>query len=168
MGVKIILYTERLHLRNFRLDDLEHLFEYRNNKECGKYQEWKDTSKEYLKKLIETNFDRDLNNDEMQFAIALKRTDKLIGDLYISKKEKTISLGFTISPYFQRKGYIFELLTSLIPFLFQKYDDYEICCLVHPENIASKSLVDKLNFVKEEYIEKWNSYVYVKYNYSDK
>lgn len=42
---------------------------------------------------------------------------------------------------FQRKGYIFELLTSLIPFLFQKYDDYEICCLVHPENIASKSLI---------------------------
>lgn len=160
-----MLYTKRLHIRNFKSDDLQRLFEYRNNKECRKYQEWKDTSKECLKNFIEINSKRDLSYDEIQYAIALKETDELVGDLYIAKKRKTITLGFTISPSFQRKGYMSEVLTALVPFLFQKYNDYEICCLVHPKNIASNNLMKKLNFIKEEYIEKWNSYVYVKYNH---
>jgi hypothetical protein len=50
-----------------------------------------------LKTFIGINSNRDLNNDEIQYAIALNKTDELIGDLYISKK-----------------GYMFELLNTPI------------------------------------------------------
>lgn len=157
-----MFYTERLKLRNFKPDDIKTLFEYRNDPKCGTFQTWDDTTQAYLEMLIETNSNRDLTNCEGHYAITINETDELIGDFYISKKGQTISLGFTISPLFQRKGFMYELLDAFIPHLLQNHSDCEICCLVHPENRASQHLMKKLNFSKEEFIEKWNSDVFVR------
>lgn len=43
-----MLTTDRLAIRNLTTDDLDILYEYRNNKECSKYQRWEDTSKLYI------------------------------------------------------------------------------------------------------------------------
>ncbi|BCN29956.1 acetyltransferase [Anaeromicropila herbilytica] len=159
-----MLYTSRLHLRKFKVKDIDELYKYRNNQECAKYQEWEDTSREYLTQFIEDNKLKQIEDDEIQLAIALKDTDELVGDVYIAKKGKTITLGFTTSPTYQRKGYMYEMLHELISYLWRIYSDYEICGLVHPENDASMRLMEKLGFHKEELIEEWNSQVYVRYN----
>ena len=38
-----MVITKRLRLRKFKEDDLEELYDYRNNDRCNKYQRYDDT-----------------------------------------------------------------------------------------------------------------------------
>ena len=78
----VFLETERLLLRNFKNNDLEILYEYRNNPNCYKYQRWSNTSKEYLKDFIEKEKYKTISKNTMQIAISLKKSKILIGDIY--------------------------------------------------------------------------------------
>ena len=156
----IILETERLILRNFKDKDLEKLYEYRNDIRCYKYQRYDDTSKEYLKKVIKINKDKKLIGESVNLAIALKSSDKIIGDIYIGFKDKTITLGYTISYENQRRGFAYEIIMSLITYIFEEFEDYEIVCLVDPKNEASIRLLEKLKFKEDGYLEELNSLIY--------
>lgn len=46
-----MLKTKRLYIRNFRHDDADVLYNYRNDERCNLYQRYENTGKEYLKKL---------------------------------------------------------------------------------------------------------------------
>ena len=161
MKNNIILNSENLVLRNLHKDDLETLFEYRNDEHCAKYQRWEDTSLDYLKNLIENNQDKNiLDKETLQLAIALASTNELVGDVFVAFKDKVITLGYTISPKYQRMGFAYEIIKALIKYIFDNFKGYEIVCLVHPENEPSKNLLDKLNFKNEGYVEKIDSIIY--------
>lgn len=157
----MIIETDRLTLRPFQLKDLSHLHLYRNDPLCARYQTWENTTIEELKFFIKENMTRSLDDQQIQIALAAKETDQLIGDIFIAKKGHTITLGFTTSPPHQRKGYMLEALTAFIPYLQKRFPSSEIICLVHPGNHASEQLLKKLHFIKEEYIESFNSDVFV-------
>ena len=48
------LKTNRLLLRNLSCEDLDILYDYRNNADCARYQHWTDTSREALRDFINT------------------------------------------------------------------------------------------------------------------
>ena len=101
-----MVITKRLRLRKFKEDDLEELYDYRNNDSCNKYQRYDDTSKEYLNNFIKVNKSSEfLLEEEQHFAIAL-RTGELIGDLSIYFNNNTITIGYTISYKYQRTNKI--------------------------------------------------------------
>lgn len=156
----MIIETARLVLRQFQLKDLSQLHFYRNNPLCTRYQEWEDTTLDELDLFIQENMTRSLNDQQIQLAIASKKDDQLIGDIFVAKKGKTITLGFTTSPPYQRQGYMFEALTTFIPYLQKQFPLSDIICLVHPGNIASEHLLYKLHFEKEEYIPEFNSNIF--------
>lgn len=156
----IILETNRLILRNFKDDDLDILCEYRNDINCSRYQSWSNTSREYLRNFIKNEKVKTLNSSRIQLAIANKNTKELLGDIYIAFKNKTITLGYTISTKNQRRGYAYEILQGSIEYLFNIFPEYEIVCMVHPENKASKNLLKKLDFKNEGYEEQINSIIY--------
>jgi RimJ/RimL family protein N-acetyltransferase len=160
----MILETERLLLRNFKYDDLDLLYKYRNEPNCAKYQSWDDTSREYLQSFIKEEKNKIVKGETLQLAISLKNNNELIGDTYIAFKNKTITLGYTISPQHQRKGYAYEILQSIISHLFKNFDDHEIVCMVHPDNEASKMLLEKLNFENEGYLKEIDSLIYSLHN----
>lgn len=156
------LKSENLLLRNLQNDDLNNLFEYRNDENCAKYQRWEDTSLEHLKDFIEINKNKSILDEEnLQLAIALSSNNELIGDMFVGFKDKTISLGYTISPKYQRRGYAYEILKSTIDYIFNNFKGYEIACLVHSDNKPSKNLLKKLEFESEGYVEKIDSIVYI-------
>lgn len=157
----MFIQAPRLILRRFQLKDLSQLHFYRNDPLCAKYQEWEDTTLDELNLFIQKNRTRSLEDQQIQIALATKANDQLIGDIFVAKKGRTITLGFTISPRFQRQGYMFEALTAFIPYLHAKYPKSDILCLVHPGNIASEGLLKKLHFKKETYIKDFNSNVFV-------
>lgn len=157
----VILETNRLILRKFKSEDLNDLYEYRNNEECGKYQRWKNTELAYLKEFIEDEKNKELNGENIQVAIELKENKKLIGDIFIAFKEKTVTIGYTISPEYQRKGYAYEILNEIVKYIFENFKSYdEIVAMVHLDNLPSKKLLEKLNFKEEGYFEKVNSIIY--------
>lgn len=153
-----MLETDRCRLRTFEERDLDSFMTYRNNEEWMKYQSFKNLTKDEYRKslLVPINVEKG-----MQFAIAEKTTDNLLGDLYLSKKEKTITIGYSINPVYSRKGYIFEVLKALFPKLKECYSDCEIVAMTEKENIPSKNLLLKLGFVYDGWIDEWESEVYV-------
>ena len=150
--------TDRCILRRFEEKDLDSFMTYRNNEEWMKYQSFKNLTKEEYRKilLVPLNVEKGV-----QLAIADKTTDNLLGDLYLVKKEKTITIGYTINPIYSRKGYISEVLKTLLPMLKARYFDCEIVAMTEKENIPSKNLLLKLGFVYDGWIDKWQSEVYV-------
>ena len=149
-----MVITKRLRLRKFKEDDLEELYDYRNNDSCNKYQRYDDTSKEYLNNFIKVNKSSEfLLEEEQHFAIAL-RTGELIGDLSIYFNNNTITIGYTISYKYQRNGYAFEILSNLIEVIHERYKNYEIVAMTDKENEASINLLKKLGFVNEGYEER--------------
>lgn len=153
-----MLETDRCILRCFEEKDLDSFTTYRNNKEWMKYQSFKDLTKDEYRRALLVPLNLEKGN---QLAIADKSTDKLLGDIFIVKKDKTITLGYTINPVYSRKGYISEVLKALLHKLKADYSDCEIVAMTEKENLPSKNLLLKLGFVYDGWIEKWQSEVYV-------
>lgn len=153
-----MLETDRCILRCFEEKDLDSFMTYRNNEEWMKYQNFKNLTKDEYRKalLVPLNIEKGI-----QLAIAHKTTDNLLGDLYISKKEKVIAIGYSINPIYSRKGYISEVLKALLPKLKADYPDCKIIATTERANIASKSLLLKLGFVYDEWIDDWQEEVYI-------
>ena len=162
MEENFILKTDRLILRNFKEEDIEILYSYRNNIKCSKYQRWEDTSKEFLIKFINEESHKTLNNDSLQLAIAHKDNDDLVGDVFIANKENCITIGYTVDFRHHRKGYAYEIISALVSYLFDKFKGYEVVGLVHLENEPSIKLLEKLKFQSEGYVEMLDSIVYSK------
>ena len=153
-----MLETDRCILRPFEEKDLESFMAYRNNEEWMKYQGFKNLTKDQYREALLVPLDMDKG---MQLAIADKSTDNLLGDVYLSKKEKTISIGYSINPSYSRKGYITEVLKALLLKLKECYSDCEIVAMTEKENTPSKNLLLKLGFVYDGWVDKWQSEIYV-------
>ena len=160
LKISPIIETDRLVLRNFKEKDIDILYSYRNNKNCSKYQRWENTSKEFLINFIKEERLKTISNDSLQLAIAHKKNDDLVGDIFIARKEKCITIGYTVDFKHHRKGYAHEIINALISYLFDNFKGYELVALVHPDNEPSKNLLEKLNFESEGYAEKLDSIVY--------
>lgn len=153
-----MIETDRCILRCFEEKDLDLFMNYRNNEDWMKYQGFKNLTKDEYRKalLVPLNIE-----NGVQLAIANKSTENLLGDLYFLKKEKTISIGYTINPIYSRKGYISEVLKVLLPKIKEYYSDCKIIAMTEKENIPSKNLLIKLGFVYDGWIDKWQEEVYV-------
>ncbi len=153
-----MIETDRCILRCFKEKDLELFMTYRNDEEWMKYQGFKNLTKEEYRKalLVPLNI-----QNGVQLAISDKTSDNLLGDIYLSKKEKTISIGYTINSIYSRKGYISEILKALLPKLKRSYPDCDIIAIFEKDNIPSKNLLIKLGFTYNGWIDKFQSEVYV-------
>ncbi|GEM_PF-368240 len=156
--VSLMIETVRCILRSFEEKDLDSFMIYRNNNEWMKYQGFKNLTKDEYRKalLVPPNIE-----NGVQLAIADKNTDELLGDLYLIKKENTIEIGYTINPAYARKGYMTEILEAVLIKLKECYPGYKIIAEIEKDNIPSKKLLLKLGFVYDDWIEEWQSEVYI-------
>lgn len=165
----IVLHTPRLFLRNLIPEDLEVLYDYRNNEGCARYQHWENTSKEYLREWIERYAQSAFLSKEPEQHYAICRATgaadgQIIGDLsyFYNEDDRCITLGYTISYRHWRQGYAYELLCALLPAIQNAYPQIDIVGLVEKENIPSISLLQKCGFAQEGFSQKANSYIFVK------
>ena len=157
------LRTPRLLLRDLTQQDLPILFAIRNDSACAKYQRWDDTSMEAISALI-TAHKADLFPSyagEQRYAVSLP-CGRCIGDLTIfyNEEDRCFTLGITIAPEQQRKGYAHEILSAVKSDLRNFAPKEELVALIHPENNASKTLFRKLGFVFECYAQSIDSDIY--------
>ncbi len=153
-----MIETERCYLRPFEEKDLDLFMIYRNNEAWMKFQSFKNLTKEEYRKILLVLLNIE---DGIQLAIAYKDSDKLIGDVYLKKTEKTIFIGYTINPDYSRMGYITEVLKALLPNLRDNYSDCKITATIEKENIPSKNFLIKLGFDYDSFTDEWQEEVYV-------
>ena len=96
--------TQRLRIRKFRTDDWQDLFEYLSQEDTVKYEPY-DVFTEEMSKQEAIN----RSNNECFWAVCLKDTNKLIGNIYIAKQDfDTWELGYVFNADFLGNGYATE------------------------------------------------------------
>lgn len=137
--------TERLLLRKFTADDWHDLYEYLSQKEVVKYEPYNVFTKEQAK---QEAINRSNNPDF--WAVCLKDTGKLIGNIYLSKQEfDTWELGYVFNSNYQGKGYATEAAIALVENLFANNKARRIVAMCDPLNTASWKLLERLNMRRE-------------------
>ena len=145
-----VLKTERLTLRQLRINDDKEIFALRSDADVNKYLNRKrsksiDDAKNFIQ-IINENIQR---NNSIYWAITLKGTDKLIGTICLfdfSDDNLKAEIGYELLPGFQGKGIMQEAASKVIDFGSQQIGLTSIEAYTHSENQSSTTLLEKLNF----------------------
>ena len=140
----MITQTERLILRRFSEDDLLDLFEYLSDPLVVEFEPHRaltvEETKERLRWCVST--------DEM-IAVELKSNHKLIGNVYLSKRDfGSVEIGFIFNKNYWNEGYASESCRKLIAEAFDR-GVHRIYAECDPENQGSWKLLEKLGFSRE-------------------
>ncbi|MDE5891816.1 MAG: GNAT family N-acetyltransferase, partial [Acetatifactor sp.] len=97
----IIAETERLILRRYIKEDLQDLFEYLSDMEVVEYEPYKPLTFDETKKNLEWR----IGTEEM-IAIELKNSHKMIGNVYMGKREfDSLEIGYVFNRNYWGHGY---------------------------------------------------------------
>ncbi|MDE5545625.1 MAG: GNAT family N-acetyltransferase [Malacoplasma sp.] len=145
-----LLDSQRLYVRHFVKEDVNKVFQYRNDENCFKYQSYSCFSQPDLLNMFKENEIKNLYSETGNFALISKENNELVGEIFVSNKKDTKEyfIGFTIIPKFQRKGYAFEIVSELLVKMATSLTNYVFVCTVYEKNIKSLNLVKKLEFKK--------------------
>ena len=148
----IRLETERLILRTWKITDLDDFFEYASVDGVGEKAGWehhknKDESLEILKMFID---------EKKVFAIILKENQKAIGSIGVKECRQDLDknlenllgreLGYVLSKDYWNKGIMTEAVSKVIEYCFKILKLNYLIATCFNYNIASKRVLEKLNF----------------------
>lgn len=148
-----ILETENLILRQIRLDDAKEVFELRSNAETMKFipRPLAETMEDTEKFIIECN-EAIVKNDLLNWAIATKSEDKLIGMIGFFRMQPENfrgEIGYILNPNFHGKGIMKEATEKALSFGFETLQFHSIEAVIDPKNYSSEKLLQKTGFTKE-------------------
>ena len=145
-----VLETERLTLRAINLEDAKAVFGLRANKEVNKY-----IQRESLKNLSEARafIDQATNlvadNKGIFWVIESKNSAELLGTIGLRNfdvAENYAEIGYEIHPDYQERGYMTEAFEEVLEYAFEKMELKTIEAFTHKNNLASITLLHKLDF----------------------
>jgi ribosomal-protein-alanine N-acetyltransferase len=87
--------------------------------------------------------------DHLAWAIADRTTDQCVGMVnyhHRDARNKRLEIGYIVAPDHQRKGFATEAIETLLAYCTHRLDAHRIEALIHPENVASRKLVERLGF----------------------
>ncbi|MFB6182162.1 MAG: GNAT family N-acetyltransferase [Candidatus Magasanikbacteria bacterium] len=150
------LTTERLKLRELRMDDAEILADLINNINITKnlavvpHPYDKKDAEEFIEKCIEQKEEEP--RSDYCFAIEEKDSSNFLGTISIGKKDKDEEvgkLGYWLAEKYWRQGYMSEALEKVLELGFDELDLRRIEAKVYTDNIASQKLLEKFDFKRE-------------------
>lgn len=141
-------------IRPLILSDLFDFHLYRSNPDVTRYQGFNVMNTEQVENFIKTNAQKIFGEpgEWVQFAIALKESNRLIGDCALKFDPYDIriaEIGITISHLEQQKGYAKEAFNGLLHYLFDILQIHRIEETVDVENTASIKLLESMGFRQE-------------------
>jgi ribosomal-protein-alanine N-acetyltransferase len=151
------LFTERLVIRDFNIDDLKNHHKLISDDNVMRYlQDIKTNSfKKSKENLLTAIANIKSENRELYFfLIENKFTNEFIGEIgYTVIKNtpygKLVNLGYFIKEIYWNKGYIIEALKRVIEFAFEEDNVYRISTGCIKENIGSEKVMQKNGLIKE-------------------
>ena len=148
----VILETDRLILCTWEITDLDDFFEYASVEGVGEKAGWehhksKDKSLEILKMFIE---------EKKVFAIVLKENQKVIGSIGIEELSEELDkdldnlvgreLGYVLNKDYWNKGIMKEAISKVVDYCFNTLKLNFLMASYFNHNIASKKVLENLNF----------------------
>lgn len=140
--------TARLIIRKFSETDWRDLHEYLSQKEVVKFEPYDVFTEEQSQQECKN---RSCNSDF--WAVCLKDTGKLIGNIYLSKQEfDTWELGYVFNASFHGKGYATEAVVTLLDDVFCNCNAHRVVSMCNPLNTLSWKLLERINMRREAHL----------------
>lgn len=149
----ILLETDRLILRKFKIEDAEAMYNgWVTDKECNKYLTWDihkniDQTKKILKSWI-----NEYENGSYNWIVELKSTKELIGAISavnVSKKDLNCEIGYCYDSKYWGNGYATEALKRVIDYLLNDCNFHLVEARYISGNPASGKVMEKAGMKKE-------------------
>lgn len=150
----IELKGKRIKIRKHRISDATDIFLNIKDKEISKWTcsiPYPYPEKEAID-FIKRAHKKYTKKQEFNFAIALVRTDSVIGGIglrNIDFDNKSAEVGYWIGKKFWGKGYTSEALMLALDFAFRKVKLNRVWAKVFEQNKASVKVLQNCNFTKE-------------------
>ena len=139
-----MIETQRLILRRFRASDYDDLYEFLLQLKDDEFEGYPgitcENAAEHLKHRMES---------EEFYAVELKATGKVIGNIYCGSREYSArEAGYIINKDYQRKGYACEALSAVIAEAIRS-GAHRVYAECDPRNEASWRLLEKAGLKRE-------------------
>jgi RimJ/RimL family protein N-acetyltransferase len=148
------IHTRRLVIRPFIASDVDGLHARRNDPEVATWQNWTlPYPFERAQGLVESvlTMDGPANEEWWMGAIALADSGTVIGDLAVNLTwdSRCSEIGYTLAREHWGNGYAVEAGEAIVEYLFETVGVTRITGMLHPENIASAMVLERLGFLFE-------------------
>ena len=138
----IMLETNRLLLRNYRMTDFEDIIKYFSNEEVSKYEDFYPMSEEQVRNMIAEW--QDMDN---RLVAELKSKQIVIGSVgYWIDDEGHYCIDYDFNPDYYGQGYATEASNALVHYLFESVGIRVIYGDCDVQNVASWKLLERLGF----------------------
>lgn len=139
------LNSDRLIIRKFNSDDWKDLYEYLSDPDVVEFEPYEPYTVDGAKEEAARR-----SNDDNFYAVCLKESGKLIGNLYFARGDfDTWEIGYVFNKKYQHKGYAYESANTLINYAFSNWDVRRIIALCSDKNLPSWKLMERLNMRRE-------------------
>jgi RimJ/RimL family protein N-acetyltransferase len=150
----MILETSRLILRPFRDDDIGRLAELMANRDfmrfsLGPYT--REQTKAVLQKFLTWN----QAGLPSPFAVVLRENDHVLGYcgfLHHSEVPEQVEIGYRLDPAYWNRGLITEAARTVRDHAFGDLRLPRVISLIHPENVSSRRVAEKIGMTPEKEI----------------
>lgn len=145
--------TERLVIRPFRPQDVDHLHARRNHPEIARLQDWEYPHPlEKSRRLVESvSTMAGPENDEWWMAVVCEAGGTAIGDLAVNLTwdSRSAEVGYSLDREQWGKGYAAEALAALVDYLFDTVGVTRVFGMLDPANVASAMVLERTGFLYE-------------------
>lgn len=150
---------ERYRLRPINKKDCKDIFEIYSDIENIKYQGMKPLNTtyeadQYIDKII-NGFN---NKIFIRWCIEEQESNKVVGLIalhHIDLVNSKAQLGYILNKRYWKKGIMYSCLKEIINYLINELQIYRIEAMIHPENIPSINLAERIGFCKEKKLIKY-------------
>ena len=140
--------TLRLLLRRFSPSDSQALYEYLSDEQVVRFEPY---DVHTLEECEQAALRRSTN--DAFWAICLKDTGSLIGNLYFSQQPyDTWELGYVLGIAWQGNGYVTEAALAMLQHAFKILHAHRVIAMCNPENTPSWRLLERIGMRREGHL----------------
>lgn len=140
--------TERLIIRRFRPDDWGDLYDYLSQEDVVKFEPYEVFTEEAARAEALRR-----SEHEAFWAVCLKESGKLIGNIYLSKQDfDTWELGYVFNANYHGNGYATEAAKALVDDVFENKNARRVIAMCSPLNNPSWKLLERLGMRREGHL----------------
>lgn len=151
----IPIETERLNIRYVSQSDAYDMYEYSSLEEVCRFLLWSPhiniAATEGYIEFLEKRYLRGLYAD---WAIELKENGRMIGTCgfaSIDSDENSCEIGYVLSPYYRKKGYMTEAVNAILSLCFNELGLNKAKLRIIRENKDSAKLAERVGFSRDVY-----------------
>ncbi len=147
----LTLESERLILNEISMNDLDFLFEIRNNDANNKFIGRKKSSLEEVKQFIVDRISDFKEKKGITWMIYSKETKQNTGSICywnFNFENDSAEIGYELAPEFHGKGFMQEALSKVINFGFNELNLQTIEAFTDKNNTSSINALVKFNFIQ--------------------